>query len=261
MFAVRAAAGVFAVCFVACAAEGLDAAETLILARRDRVRAVCACEPDQDACVAREAESRRSEQCTLEAFRAVRRTLAPALACEADAEEAATRCLDDGGCGDAARCGAEREAALEACHAEDPADVRRFHHARFVCLGTPGCPALSAAGVGQPLREGTVTVDTSDDHEAPCAGVGGRDVSIAWTAPADASYRIDTMGSEYDTVLAIFDDCEAPFPRVCDDDDADLAGEVFVAAEAGETFLLVIDAFDGSPEATGRWALNVVAVE
>lgn len=226
------------------------------MARAERVHAACACEPDPDACAAEALDTRAEDACTLEAYRAVRASLVTRYACLAGAERDAAGCLATAECdGDRLACEAARAERVAGCPPADAGDARRFHHARFVCLGAPGCPALEASGEGPALLRGTIDAASRDDHDATCAGVGGRDVSIRFTAPRDGGYRFDTEGSSYDTVLSTYDDCGARFPDLCDDDDRGLWSRLSLSLDAGETVLLVVDAFDGGE--AGEWVLNV----
>ena len=78
-----------------------------------------------------------------------------------------------------------------------PKDALRF--VRVVRSSSPGSTAGSS-----------VEVDLS------CGLNPGSAVAYTWTAPANASYQLDTYGSDYDTVLGVLlGDCEED---VCDDD-------------------------------------------
>lgn len=90
------------------------------------------------------------------------------------------------------------------------------------------------------------TEDANNDLEGSCGGQGGDDLALLWTAPESREYFIDTRWGSYDTVLYVRDGgCDGP--ELACNDDADtpraLQSEVRIGAEAGRTYLIVVDGY------------------
>ncbi|MES2642988.1 MAG: hypothetical protein V4850_26120 [Myxococcota bacterium] len=112
--------------------------------------------------------------------------------------------------------------------------------------------------LGSPMGAAIVTgttVGQGDDYTSECATYATEDVAWLWTAPADAVYTFDTVGSVYDTVLAIEQGDCSDSELGCDNDTTGTASEVSVALLAGEEVAVQIDGYDGS----GEYVLNVWA--
>ena len=111
--------------------------------------------------------------------------------------------------------------------------------------GTADC-ADHDAGSDYPLTLADTTTDAPDDFTPGCGLGEGEDVSIRWTAPAAGTYLIDTMGSDIDTILAVWSDCDGREIACHDDIDAsgkniDLDSALAVELSAGESILIVVD--------------------
>ena len=128
------------------------------------------------------------------------------------------------------------------------------------------CPDRDlGAATGDAVATGTVG-DTGGTFFATC-GRSWRDVLLRWRAPAAGTWRFDTAGSDYDTVLHLRDgDCAGP--EVACSDDAAGAGYTSRASAAlreGQVVTVVLSGFNGRPEGagplpaggTGRWVLNL----
>lgn len=124
------------------------------------------------------------------------------------------------------------------------------------------CIATSACGGDCPdlelPAEGTLTGSTigADDTLSPtCGGPGSPESTVAFTPLETATYVFDTFGSSYDTVLAIYSDCEGQ-EVACSDDAPDWIGPSLVALPitSGDT---VIAAIDGLLGGSGDWVLNI----
>lgn len=86
---------------------------------------------------------------------------------------------------------------------------------------------------------------------------GGASVWWSWTAPANGMVTIDTIGSEIDTILAVYaGNSLSQLTLVdCDDDSGgDLTSQVNFAATVGSTYQIAVDGFDG---ASGNIVLNL----
>ncbi len=99
------------------------------------------------------------------------------------------------------------------------------------------------------------------DFSVTCARLpGAADVSFEWTAPTSGRFRIDTAGSSYDTILAVY---SGACPRgrdqlACTDDSEGLQSAVDIDTEAGAIYTIVVSGFDGR---TGEFLLNIAAAE
>jgi Stigma-specific protein, Stig1 len=105
----------------------------------------------------------------------------------------------------------------------------------------------------------TASGNTSDSGDAllpTCGSRGTPDALYRFTAPFQGSYRFDTLGSSYDTVLAVVEgDCSGAVIG-CDDDT--LSPMSLVAAQLGAGQSVVV-AVDGA-SASGEFELNVLGV-
>jgi len=125
--------------------------------------------------------------------------------------------------------------------------------------GGPGCAAMDlGSATGLAVAMGT-TVGAGDDWPADCAGSGGSDVAYLWTVPADGSYIIDTIGSDYDTALTVHAGvCGIPDLACADDlETGDLVSRIALDFTAGARVTIVVDGYDG--DASGNYVLNITA--
>ncbi|MEX0726652.1 MAG: hypothetical protein WD065_10310, partial [Planctomycetaceae bacterium] len=78
--------------------------------------------------------------------------------------------------------------------------------------------------------------------------VGGASVWWSWTASSTGSVRIDTLGSEFDTLLAVYTGANvASLSEVASNDDVlNFGSQVTFNAVAGTTYQIAVDGFDGS---------------
>ena len=122
---------------------------------------------------------------------------------------------------------------------------------------TPVC-APTDIGSAQPLTFTGSTAFAADQFFGPCGGFGGPEIVLQYTAPVTGSYRIDTGGSAFDTVLYVRDgDCFG-VDLACNDD-VDASGTrtsaVTVALEAGQRIAIFVDGFE--PNANGDFTLHI----
>ena len=88
-----------------------------------------------------------------------------------------------------------------------------------------------------------------------CGGEGARERVFEFVAPGPGSYRFDTLGSSFDTVLYALDECDGP-PLACNDDAGfDLQSELVVQLAGGQQVLIVVDGL--GPDDAGPFLLNV----
>ena len=104
------------------------------------------------------------------------------------------------------------------------------------------------------------TVNASSEPGEPnhANAFGGSSIWFQWTAPASASVTVDTIGSTFDTVLAVYtgDDFSNLALVAADDDGANFNHNSLVTfpCRLGENYLIAVDGFLG---ATGAVILNV----
>jgi hypothetical protein len=91
------------------------------------------------------------------------------------------------------------------------------------------------------------TIELGDTTGAPsqlssgCGGNGAPERVYEFAAPGPGTYRFDTLGSSFDTVLYALDDCNSA-PLACNDDKGlDLQSELVLELAGGEHVLLVVD--------------------
>jgi hypothetical protein len=97
--------------------------------------------------------------------------------------------------------------------------------------------ALPASAVGSTLEE-------QNDFGGSCGGLEAPEATFLWSAPAPGTYRIDTIGSTFDTVLYVLQGtCEGPELACNDDTDEGVHSSVNVDLAAGELVTIVVDGF------------------
>jgi hypothetical protein len=126
------------------------------------------------------------------------------------------------------------------------ADYDRFAARRYI----PG-------GGGHIL--GSTTTATKEPGEPAHAGnTGGKSLWFNWQAPMNANVTIDTLGSSFDTVLAVYTGSSLTnLTLVGSDDDGgeiNLNSRLTFAAQAGVNYLVAVDGYNG---ASGGVALNI----
>lgn len=106
---------------------------------------------------------------------------------------------------------------------------------------------------------GSTTAATKEPNEPNHAGItGGKSVWYQWTAPASGPATINTFGSNFDTLLAVYTGASfAAFVEIASNDDAlgtvGVNSEVHFSAVAGTTYMIAIDGYRG---ASGSFVLN-----
>jgi sugar lactone lactonase YvrE len=89
---------------------------------------------------------------------------------------------------------------------------------------------------------------------------GGRSVWWSWTAPVDGTMTLDTLGSSFDTLLAVYtgSPVSSLTPLVSDDDTITvLQSQVVFGAKAGKTYRIAVDGYNsnsGSIHLNLAWA-------
>ena len=100
--------------------------------------------------------------------------------------------------------------------------------------------------------------DTSanlDELASGCGGAGAPEQVFEFNPPGPGTYRFDTVGSSFDTVLYALDDC-AGAPLACNDDwNFQLQSELTLDLGPGEKVLVVVDGHGAND--FGDFVLNV----
>ena len=111
----------------------------------------------------------------------------------------------------------------------------------------------------------TTSATTDGAPDATCLQFGTaqieRDVWFSWTAPAAGLARVETCGATaVDTRLAAYQGATCGGPVLaCADDDCGLQSSLTFACDAGETFLLRLGSYPGTPGGTGSLTVSVLA--
>ncbi|MEX1362521.1 MAG: hypothetical protein AB1Z98_05305 [Nannocystaceae bacterium] len=125
----------------------------------------------------------------------------------------------------------------------------------FDVLGCGDSCADSDLGsaVGPAVAMGDTSFD-DDDLPQPCAFEGGADHVLRFTAPIPGVYTFDTVGSSFDTALAVFASCNPTSILECNDDFEGLQSQVTVPLDFEQPVFVSVDGFGGEQ---GPWRLNV----
>ncbi|MFA5293189.1 MAG: M12 family metallo-peptidase [Phycisphaerae bacterium] len=99
---------------------------------------------------------------------------------------------------------------------------------------------------------------TKESGEPSHAGnAGGASVWWYWTAPFNGQMTIDTFGSSFDTLLAVYTGTSFPLTEIASNDDSGSPqSQVTFTAISGTTYRIAVDGHDG---ATGNITLNLYA--
>lgn len=88
----------------------------------------------------------------------------------------------------------------------------------------------------------------ADAFSLSCGGTGGADLAFVWVAPFTGRFLVETLGSNFDTLLAVIDGfCSGPELGCNDDGAPDLTSRVEVDLFAGQTVTFVVDSFAAGP--------------
>lgn len=93
----------------------------------------------------------------------------------------------------------------------------------------------------------------STNDGPPACGNFGADVWFAWTSPSAGTYTFETCDADYDTTLAVYNECGGG-QFACNDDACGIQSRVFVPALNGSTYVIRIGGHNG---ATGLGTLTI----
>ena len=107
------------------------------------------------------------------------------------------------------------------------------------------------AGSAIPVSLTGSTERATDDFEPSCSDGDDNDVVVQFTAPSDGIYELNTLGSDFDTVLSVRDGCDGE-ELACDDDISSTGGVLVsrlgLQLDEGETVLAIVDGFNMAGE-------------
>jgi hypothetical protein len=117
------------------------------------------------------------------------------------------------------------------------------------------CSSVSFLPSLVPLARSGSTAGEDSGIESACGASPSPESLYRFVAPFDASFRFDTFGSSFDTLLAIRDP-NGCFELACNDDFQGLDSQVELFLAAGQEVLIVVDGFSGG---FGNYQLHVEA--
>ena len=111
-----------------------------------------------------------------------------------------------------------------------------------------GAPVVIAAAPFTDSRD-TIGATTAAGDPASTCGESQHSASVWYhfTSPASGSVTVDTFGSDYDTVLAVYSgSCAVPVEVACNDDDTEPPqSRIEFAATGGVAYLIAVTGFEG----------------
>lgn len=119
--------------------------------------------------------------------------------------------------------------------------------------------AQSVSGVAGSASGGNVGATKEAGEPNHAGNVGGKSIWYSWTAPDSGSVTIDTIGSSFDTLLAVYTgNGVGTLTQVASNDDAtNTQSRVTFAAVAGTVYRIAVDGFNGSSGSVRlNWALS-----
>ena len=121
--------------------------------------------------------------------------------------------------------------------------------------------AEEIAGESGTTRGDNTSAVNEPDEPEHAGTVGGGSLWYRWTAPGDGTATINTFGSEFDTLLAVYTGSTLPMlTLVAANDDAGggTQSQVQFLAEAGAEYMIAVDGYSGSAGAIVlNWELRV----
>ena len=112
--------------------------------------------------------------------------------------------------------------------------------------------------VALPFSDTVLTTDTAAAAEVPSDCGIGHTVWYRFTASADGFVRADSLGSNFDTVIAVYLVAGAgPSEIACNDDSVDLQSVLVVPVAAGETYLFQAGGCCSSRGDSGELTFNL----
>ncbi len=120
----------------------------------------------------------------------------------------------------------------------------------------PDCPDRSL-GSALPVTATGTTVGQRDSFQQTCgADSGSGEFTFAWTPPHTGSFRFDTTGSTFDTILSLVDGYCDPYGHIACNDDGPTGTTSSIVSylDAGQGITVVVGGFGG---AEGEFTLTI----
>jgi hypothetical protein len=210
--------------------------------------------------------------CLVTAFLEAREVAEPGLTCQLELQRQALTCEQASACaaGEFAQCGFDFTQELFAnagdCFPEgynqsyfqDHVQCARDHVVGSAAGGCPGDALATSTAVGRSLLMGNHFDFTDSNCHIP-GNQGTADVFLSWTPEATGPVVIDSLGTTYDTILYVAEDCDATDSLACNDDIAFGSGITVSRIEleevaAAEELLVVLEGW--SPVEFGAARIN-----
>lgn len=139
--------------------------------------------------------------------------------------------------------------SLLACSRTFPGDdVGLLGQSRFACAEYDLGKRITVAQLDG-------TGDAVNAMTGSCGGESAPERVFVWTVPLSGLYRISTAGSEFDTVLYLFNgSCSADEVACSDDSGAAQTSSIDVEAEIGAEIVIVVDGANGE---SGSFELHI----
>jgi hypothetical protein len=228
----------------------------------------------RDACVRDQLTNGDLVQCAEMGYAAARSASASHYTCVTPALQEYVTCRMRAGCADDMAVGACVETvntALGGCD-ELPMEAQDAFDACFqdMVIGTGVCPETDAPWMGTGTFSGDTTRGGNESNpDTSCFADGmipdtleiSPDRSHRWIAPAPGAFVIDTVGTEFDTILYVRSACGGA--NLACSDDIDTMAEMFTsrvtvnATMAGQEFIIVVDGYTTGDQ--GPFTVNVAA--
>ena len=134
----------------------------------------------------------------------------------------------------------------------------RLHISRLT-TPVPYCQARDLPSTVPQTISGS-TVGGANSLGASCGGLGAPEQTFVYTTPVDGTYTFDSLGSDFDTVLAIRADTCGGTELGCNDDFSGTASRLTLPLSAGQRIVIVVDGFTGpSGASAGNFTLHITA--
>lgn len=139
--------------------------------------------------------------------------------------------------------GAERQTVLVGFAKLPPPPPPALNDACDAATMIPSAPFSDSVDTA-----GSTTEPSDPTSECGCA-LNRHSVWYRFTAPANQQVTVDTYGSDYDTVVAVYSgECGSAVPVTCNDDDTGgVQSQLSFAAVAGTTYLIEVTSYCDSP--------------
>jgi hypothetical protein len=107
------------------------------------------------------------------------------------------------------------------------------------------CPLSFDGSMSGTLLSGS-TIDGPNNQTGSCGGGSAPDVVLRWVAPTAGLWTIDTLGSDFDTVLYVRSASCTGEEVGCNDDASGTTSAVTLEAAPGQVFFIIVDGFSSN---------------